>query len=265
MPLLIDLQSARRGNLLADGTAGTVTAILLIPQALAYALLAGLPPEVGLYASVLPMLVYALIGSSRTLSVGPVAVAAVMVTTALTPYAQGDAARYLSGALILAALSGLILLGMAALRLGWLTHFISHPVLSGFTTGAALFIIGTQLPALSGIAVPRDAQLPGILAALWQQRDDVQLPVAGFGLAALALLLLARQPLQRVLQTCGLRLETAQLLSRAAPLLVVAGATGLSAQLDAEVPVVGAIPQGLPGLSLAFLSASGCTHCCRPP
>lgn len=261
LPLLEDLRRATRDSLMADGMAGTITAILLIPQALAYALLAGLPPEVGLYASVLPMLVYALLGSSRPLSVGPVAVAAVMVSAALTPFAAGDPQRYLTGALLLSALSGLMLLLMAALRLGWLTHFISHPVLSGFTTGASLFIIGTQLATLTGIAVPRDAEAPTILMTLWHGRDHLQLPVVGFGAAALLLLLLARSPLQRALQSRGLSAERSRLVSRTAPLLVVAAATFLSAQLDAStrwhVPVVGLIPQGLPGLSLAFLSAPG--------
>ena len=261
LPLLDDLRQAHRASLAADGLAGTITAVLLIPQALAYALLAGLPPAVGLYASVLPMLMYALLGSSRTLSVGPVAVAAVMVSTALTPYANGDADKYLEGALLLSAMSGAVLLGMAGLRLGWLTHFISHPVLSGFTTGAALFIIGTQLPALTGITVPRTADLSGTLAALWTQRESVQTPVIGFGLVALALLLLAREPLQRGLQRAGFQQTHAQRLSRAAPLLVVMAATALSTQLDAayrwQLPVVGLIPQGLPAPSLGFLNATG--------
>lgn len=241
--------------------AGTLTAILLIPQALAYALLAGLPPEVGLYASVLPVLVYALLGSSRTLAVGPVAVAAVMVTAALTPYAAGDPAKYLMGALILSALSGGILLAMALLRLGWLTHFISHPVLSGFTTGAAIFIIGTQLPALTGVFAPRDANLPSILQALAHGAAQFNLAVALFGALSVCLLLLARQPLLQLLMARGLSKETATLVGRTAPLLLVIAATLCSAALDADVrwqvAVVGSIPQGLPGLSLRFLSEPG--------
>ncbi|MES0873155.1 SulP family inorganic anion transporter [Sinimarinibacterium thermocellulolyticum] len=261
LPLFADLRRAGRDTLAADGLAGTVTAILLIPQALAYALLAGLPPQVGLYASVLPVLVYALLGSSRTLAVGPVAVAAVMVTTALTPYADGDMEKYVAGALILAALSGAILLAMAALRLGWLTHFISHPVLSGFTTAAAIFIIGTQLSALTGIPVPRDANLPGIVRALLAHAEAFNTATAAFGLAALVLLFAARKPLTRVLVARGIKPAQAAIAGRTAPLVLVAVTTLISALTDAEkrwqVAVVGPIPQGLPGLSLAFLQEPG--------
>ncbi len=260
-PLLDDLRRASSGELAQDGIAGTITAILLIPQALAYALLAGLPPEVGLYASVLPVIVYALLGSSRVLAVGPVAVAAVMVSAALIPYAGDDPARYLSGALILSALSGAILLAMAALKLGWLTSFISHPVLSGFTTGAALFIVGTQLSSLSGIPVPRDAGSEGIVAALYAGRDQLDSETLAFGLGALLLLFAARAPLMNLLTRIGVKRETAGIVGRTAPLLLVIAATVLSAVFDAHgrwgVAVVGQIPHGLPGLSLHFLAEDG--------
>lgn len=260
-PLLADLRRASSGELAQDGIAGTITAILLIPQALAYALLAGLPPEVGLYASVLPVIVYALLGSSRVLAVGPVAVAAVMVSAALIPYAGDDPARYLTGALILSALSGAILLAMAALKLGWLTHFISHPVLSGFTTGAALFIVATQLSGLSGISVPRDAGTDGILAALFAGRDQLDGETLAFGLGALVLLFAARAPLMNLLLRLGIARETAGIVGRTAPLLLVIASTVLSAVLGAHdhwgVAVVGQIPHGLPGLSLHFLTEDG--------
>ncbi|WP_295686140.1 SulP family inorganic anion transporter [uncultured Nevskia sp.] len=261
LPLLDDLRGGDRAQFTQDGIAGTITAILLIPQALAYALLAGLPPEVGLYASVLPVLVYALLGSSRTLAVGPVAVAAVMVAAALTPYAGGDPAKYLSGALILSALSGAILLAMAALRLGWLTHFISHPVLAGFTTGAALFIIGTQLSGLSGIPVPRDVQLDGILLALFKQRSALDAETLAFGLSAIVLLLAARRPLVGALGKAGIQREHAVIIGRTAPLLLVIAATLIAAAFDAHgrwgVAVVGDIPKGIPALSLDFLTQDG--------
>ena len=260
-PLLADLRRAAPKELAQDGIAGTITAILLIPQALAYALLAGLPPEVGLYASVLPVIVYALLGSSRVLAVGPVAVAAVMVSAALIPYAGDDPARYLTGALILSALSGAILLAMAALKLGWLTSFISHPVLSGFTTGAALFIVGTQLSGLSGIPVPRDAGSEGIVKALYAGRDQLDIETLAFGLGALLLLFAARTPLMNLLTRLGVKRETAGIVGRTAPLLLVIAATVLSAVFDAHghwgVAVVGQIPHGLPGLSLHFLAEDG--------
>jgi sulfate permease, SulP family len=260
-PLLADLRRSSGRALAQDSIAGTITAILLIPQALAYALLAGLPPEVGLYASVLPVIVYALLGSSRVLAVGPVAVAAVMVSAALIPYAGDDPARYLTGALILSGLSGVILLAMAALKLGWLTHFISHPVLSGFTTGAALYIVATQLSGLTGIPVPRDAGTDGIVAALFGGRDRLNSETLVFGIGAMVLLFAARAPLLKLLTRLGMQREAAGSIGRTAPLLLVIASTVLSSVFDAHgrwgVAVVGEIPHGLPGLSLHFLAEDG--------
>lgn len=256
-PLWAQLRAGGLPLLAGDSLAGTLTAILLIPQALAYALLAGLPPQVGLYASVLPVVAYALLGSSRSLAVGPVAVAAIMVSAALGPYAAGDPERYLSGALMLSLLSGLLLLAMAALRLGWLANFVSHPVLSGFTTGAALFIIATQLPALTAIPASSVPTLPALLPQLADGVAAINPAVVLAAGAALALLVLARQPLVVALRRLGGTEPLALGLSRMAPLAVVALAIVLSAQLDAAarygVAVVGSVPQGLPLPSLDVL------------
>lgn len=260
-PLLDDLLRTRGRALPRDLLAGTITAVLLIPQALAYALLAGLPAQVGLYASVLPPLVYALFGSSRTLAVGPAAVAAVMVGSALAAYAGDDPALYLSGALILSACSGAILLALAALRLGWLTHFISHPVLSGFTTGAAIYIIGTQLSLLSGINVPRDSGFMGTLQYLAQNIGALNAVTFSVGLVTVMALVLARGPLTAALRGLGLKPGAAGNVGRAAPLLLVVCATVISAQLTlhdtAAVAVVGVIPAGLAGINLGFLREPG--------
>lgn len=261
LPLYGDLRGRERGALAQDLLAGTITAILLIPQALAYALLAGLPPEVGLYASIVPPLVYALLGTSRTLAVGPVAVAAVMVSAALTPYAGGDADKYLTGALILSALVGLLLLGLGLLRLGWLTAFISHPVLSGFTTGAAIFIVCTQLPALTGIAASRDAGLLELLAVIGRSLPELNPAAAAFGLTTVAALLLARGPLLRALAGAGLARATAAVVVRTAPLVLVILAILCASALDAEqrwgLAIVGGVPGGLPRPRLDFVTAPG--------
>jgi sulfate permease, SulP family len=260
-PLYADLRGFDRGMLAEDLLAGTITAILLIPQALAYALLAGLPPQVGLYASIVPPIVYALLGTSRTLAVGPVAVAAVMVAAALTPYAGDDSDKYLTGALILSALVGLLMLGLGLLRLGWLTAFISHPVLSGFTTGAAIFIVGSQLPALAGIGVPRDAGLPELLATLVRSLPDLNPATAAFGLSAVAALILARGPLVRALERAGVDRARAAVVVRTAPLVLVILAILCAGALDAQqrwgVAIVGAVPGGLPRPRLDFLTAPG--------
>lgn len=261
LPLIADLRQASAASLAGDALAGSITAVLLIPQALAYALLAGLPPEVGLYASVLPMLAYALLGSSRTLSVGPVAITAVLVAAALSTYAAGDPQKALDGALLLAALSGAVLLLMAVLRLGWLSNFISHPVLSGFSTGAALFIISTQIATLAGITAPSGSTLPQTLQILGAALGGPNPVALAVSLAAIALLWLARSPLQQALVAAGLSRHSAQVLSRTAPLLLVVAATmasyGFEAATRWQLAVVGPVPQGLVGVSLGFLAADG--------
>lgn len=261
LPLLEDLKGLDRKRFSQDLLAGTITAILLVPQALAYALLAGLPPEVGLYASVIPPIVYAFTGTSRTLAVGPVAVAAVMVTAALAPYAGDDPAKYLTGALILSALSGLIMLIMGLLRLGWLTNFISHPVLSGFTTGAAIFIIGTQLAALTGIHVPRGIHFFELLGILGSNLSLLNTATLFFGVSAILLLSLARQPLVSLLTGRGMKQESAVVFGRTAPLVIVISAILVSSALAAKstfgVATVGTVPRGLPLPSLSFLGEPG--------
>ncbi len=263
-PLFGDIRRGDNTEFSQDLLAGTITAILLIPQALAYSLLAGLPPEVGLYASVLPPIIYAFTGTSRALAVGPVAVAAVMVAAALAPYADGDPDKYLTGALILSALTGLIMLGMGFLRLGWLTNFISHPVLTGFTTGAAIFIVGTQLAALTGISVPKGASFALLVQTLAGNIQTYNLAATIFGSAAVVLLILARQPLVIVLTKLGMQQQSAVIIGRTAPLFVVIGAILIAGLMDAhgrfDIAVVGLVPQGLPIPSLDFMKAQGWTE-----
>ncbi len=260
LPLVLALRADDARPRTDDLIAGTITAILLVPQGMAYALLAGLPPQIGLYASIVPPAVYALFGSSRALAVGPVAVAALMVASALGGYAGDDSSRWLGGALILAAETGLVLLAMRVLRLGVLVNFISHPVLSGFTSGAALLIIISQLPALCGLSLPR-ADPMTLLQQMGAHLDSIHAATAFTSLSAIVLLLLSRRPLIRALVGAGLSPRAAGMCSRAAPLAIVLAATVLSAQFDAAagygLAVVGAIPAGLPLPSLAFLQLEG--------
>lgn len=262
MRLLPDwLQHYRRADLRDDALAGTITAILLVPQALAYALLAGLPPEVGLYASVLPPLIYALMGSSRTLAVGPVAVAAVMVASALQQFADGDSSRALAGALWLALLSGGFLLLFGLLRLGWLSYFVSHPVLSGFSTAAAITIIGTQIPALTGVSGDRHAAFFGFMVDIFPRLTGTSAVVAIAACATLGLLLVGRYRLSAWLSALGLSASRSTLAVRMMPLIIVVLALALSAHFDGAqyVAIVGDIPQGLPQLSISFLWLDGWT------
>src|SRR5690606_28519651 len=138
---------------------------MLIPQSLAYALLAGLPPEVGLYASVLPLIAYAIFGTSSALAVGPVAVVSLMTAAAVGRVAAEGTADYASAAIILAALSGLFLVAMGLFRLGFIADFLSHPVISGFVTASGLIIATSQLGGLLGISTEGHA-LPELLGSI---------------------------------------------------------------------------------------------------
>lgn len=230
----------RRAMLPGDISAGLVVAMMMIPQGMAYALVAGLPPVVGLYASILPPLLYALFGTSSTQSVGPMAIVSLMTASSLAPLAAAGSALYTVLAAQLALLSGLVLLVCGLLRIGFIANFFSRPVMSGFTIGSALVIALGQVPVLLG-------------APLF----DPHLPSAVLGLGSLALLLLARARLARLLRAAGLSPNAADIGGRLAPMAVVLGATLLVPVfgLDAlGVKTVGAVPAGLPGLNLAVSS-----------
>ena len=235
-----------------DATAALIVTVMLIPQSLAYALLAGLPPEVGLYASILPLVAYALFGTSRTLSVGPVAVVSLMSAAAVAKVAEPGSPEFLTAALLLATLSGLILVLAGVLRLGFLANFLSHPVVSGFITASGILIAASQLRHLLG--VPGGGhELPGMLATLGAQLGDVHGPTLAIGLAALVFLFWARGGAKKVLVRLGLGERAATTLARAAPALAVLLGIGCAATLDLEaggVRVVGEIPGGLPSLAL---------------
>ena len=142
-----------------DLVAAVVVTVMLIPQSLAYALLAGLPPEMGLYASMFPIVLYAIFGTSRVLAVGPVAVVSLLTAAAVGKIAIPGTPEYIAAAITLAFMSGIILLGLGLFRLGFLANFLSHPVITGFVNAAAILIIVSQLPGLSGIALG-DAESP---------------------------------------------------------------------------------------------------------
>ncbi len=237
------LSNYRRDQLPGDLTAGLIVTVMLIPQSLAYALLAGLPPQVGLYASILPIVAYALLGSSMTLAVGPVAVASLMTASALQPLAMPGSPEYVALAVALALLSGLMLLAFGLLRLGFLAHLLSHPVISGFITGSALLIAIGQARHLLGVQAGGNNAIEQLWSLL-QALPGVQPVTAAIGLGSVALLLLARRAL-------GQRLA-----GKLAPMAVVVAATVAVAlwQLDqtAGVRVVGAVPAGLPTLGLSW-------------
>lgn len=247
------LQQYQRAWLSGDLTAGLIVTVMLIPQSLAYAMIAGLPPEVGLYASMLPLLAYAFFGSSMTLAVGPVAVASLMTASALSPLATAGSDTYIALAVMLALMSGLILLAAGLLRLGFLAYFLSHPVISGFISGSAILIAVGQLKYLLGVPLPGG----GIIATvtgLASKLSSINPVTAMIGIAALLFLLFARSQLTPLLKSVGLSDQKADLLTKLAPMAVVILSTVLVATqgLDqsAQVAVIGLVPSGLPALEL---------------
>ena len=243
-----DPHAPRHSALRDDLLAAAIVSVLLIPQSLAYALLAGLPPQVGLYASVLPLVAYALVGASSVNAVGPAAVLALMTLQAIAPLAgQVDPS---AAAVVLACEVGLLLALAAVLKLDALAALLSAPVLQGFSVGAAISIALSQLPALLG-SPAHGVHLRALLRSWWsaaQAGPAVHLATAAFGLGSLAVLLLARRHLQR-LAARWLSHDMAQLVARSAPLVVIAVAIALAWALAAPshgVAVVGRLPLGLP-------------------
>jgi SulP family sulfate permease len=247
------LRQYQRPWLAGDLTAGLIVTVMLIPQSLAYAMLAGLPPQVGLYASILPLLAYAFFGSSMTLAVGPVAVASLMTASALSPLAAPGSDTYVALAVLLALMSGLILLVAGVLRLGFLAYFLSHPVISGFISGSAILIAMGQLKYLLGISLP-GGSIIATLNGLFDQISSVNGDTALIGIAALIFLFFARSRLAPLLKSLGTPVKLAELLTKLAPMAVVIVSTAIVATtgLDqsAQVAVVGGVPSGLPGIAL---------------
>lgn len=241
-----------------DVIASIVVTVMLIPQSLAYALLAGLPPEVGLYASIVPLLAYALFGTSRALAVGPVAVVSLMTAAAVGRIAEQGTADYMSAALVLALLSGLFLLLLGSLRAGFLANFLSHPVISGFITASGLIIAASQLKHILGVEAHGHA-LPEILASLADHAGMVNVPTLVIGVASLAFLAWVRSRLRRALARLGTPPRWADVATKAGPIAAVVVTTLAAALLALDtrgVAVVGEIPQGLPPLTLPSLDLS---------
>ena len=241
---------------LNDLIAAVIVAVMLIPQSLAYAMLAGLPPEVGLYASIAPLIAYALLGTSSTLSVGPVAITSLMTGAALAEVAQQGTADYLTGAITLAALSGIILLGFGVLRLGFLANFLSHTVVSAFITASALIIALSQVRHVLGIEAEGD-NLFELVRAIGIQSNDVNFYTLLVGLATLSFLFAVRSWGVGVMQKAGLSARTAELASKFAPIVGVIATILLTIRFELAgrgVAIVGEIPTGLPMFAVPAFS-----------
>lgn len=241
-----------RHHFLGDVIAAVIVAIMLIPQSLAYALLAGMPAEVGLYASILPLIAYAILGSSSTLSVGPVAITSLMTAAALSDVAAQGSANYLTAAITLAALSGAMLLGCGILRLGILANFLSHTVVQAFITASAIIIAVSQFKHLMGVNSGGDNLLE-LLSALIENVGQTNIYTLALGLAVIVSLLSSRHWGVSFLGRFGIAAHSADLMVKAAPVLgvIISILVVVSFDLEAkDVAVVGSIPAGLPSLVL---------------
>jgi SulP family sulfate permease len=227
---------------------------MLVPQGMAYALLAGLPPQVGLYASILPLILYALLGTSRTLAVGPVAMVSLLVAAGVDQFAQPGSPDYLVLALTLALLVGIIQVMMGVVRLGFLVNFLSHAVISGFTSAAALIIGFSQLKHLLGIKIPQTESFLELLRAIALHLSEINPVTFALGAIGVGILVFFNQALGRILRRRGMAEGMIVPLTRSGPLLIVVISTLLVSvsglhQL-AGVKIVGEIPAGLPPLTL---------------
>ncbi|MEQ3746313.1 MAG: sulfate permease [Henriciella sp.] len=251
-PILDWAPKYRGETFVNDMVAAVIVTIMLIPQSLAYALLAGLPPQVGLYASILPLIVYAIFGSSRQLAVGPVAILSLMTAAAAGKIAATGTAQYIEAAIILAFLSGLILLAMGLFRMGFLANFLSHPVVSGFITASGIIIAASQVKHILGIDAGGH-NLFEIVISLFEKIQETNLPTLYIGVTSLIFLFWVRKQFKPLLIKMGLGEKTATIIARAGPVFaVVVGilvVAGLS--LDASgVKILREIPQDLPTLGV---------------
>lgn len=227
----------------ADAMAGLTVALISIPQAMAYAQLAGLPPYVGLYASFLPVIVAALFGSSRQLSSGPVAMASLMSATAVQPYAVQGVEALIAYSAMLALMIGVFRLTLGLLRLGVVVDFLSHPVVLGFTNAGALIIATSQLPKIFGLPIKVD-QFPHYYQYLWQTLlalPHTQLLTLAMGLFALVILFVLKKYAPRL----------PGILITVVLTTIISWASGYAAMGGS---VVGAIPKGLPSFTFPAVS-----------
>lgn len=252
LPILEWASRYSRETLANDLLAAVIVTIMLIPQSLAYAMLAGLPAEVGLYASILPLAAYALFGTSRTLAVGPVAVISLMTAAAIGSIDPAMQIHPTVAAVLLAFMSGVMLVAMGVLRLGAIANFLSHPVISGFISASGLLIAAGQLKHILGIKADGD-NLIQILATLWAGIGSTNLVTLAIGAAAAAFLFWSRSSLRPLLVAIGIAPRLAMILSRAAPvgvIVVTTFATWFFGLAEQGVRIVGVIPSGLPPLTL---------------
>jgi SulP family sulfate permease len=240
-----------------DLVAAVIVTIMLIPQSLAYALLAGLPPEAGIYASIAPIVLYAVFGTSRALAVGPVAVVSPLTASAIGQVAEQGTAGYAVAALTLAFLSGGFLVLLGVLRLGFLANFLSHPVIAGFITASGILIATSQIKHILGVSA-HGHTLPQMLTSLFAHLGDTNWITFVIGISAAGFLFWVRGNLKPLLKRFGTGPVLTDFLAKGGPVVAVVATTvavwgfGLAEQ---GVKIVGDVPQSLPPLTMPGLSS----------
>ena len=240
-PILSWLPQYGKNEWKGDLAAGLTVGVMLIPQGMAYAMIAGLPPIYGLYASTIPILLYAVLGTSRQLAVGPVAMVSLLTAAGVGKIAVGGTEEYIQLAIALALIVGTIQLLMGLFRMGFLVNFLSHPVISGFTSAAALIIGISQLKHLMGVSLPESHHVHEILIAAVRNAGETKPVTLGIGLAGIALIMGVRRVSKAI---------PGQLLAVVFGVLAVWG-LGLDQQ---GVKILGAVPGGLPSFSAPSFS-----------
>ena len=258
VPMLTWAKEYNKDTLTSDAVAAVIVTIMLIPQSLAYALLAGLPAEMGLYASILPLVAYAIFGTSRALAVGPVAVVSLMTAASIGNLGLSTPAEIALAAGTLAFISGVILAIMGVLRLGFLANFLSHPVIAGFITASGVLIATSQLKHILGIQAGGD-NLIELIHSLFEHQHATNPITLAIGLTTVAFLFWVRKGLKPLLLSFGLKPRLADILAKAGPVGAVVVTTMLVFLFDLEnkgVKIVGDVPTGLPPLTMPSFSAS---------
>lgn len=258
MPIFSWGKQYNRELAISDATAAVIVTLMLVPQALAYAILSGLPPQIGLYASMLPLVMYGLFGTSNTLAVGPVAVAALMTASTIKPFSDIDPALGVSAAVVLAAISGIFLLFSGVLRLGFLANLLSHSVIAGFISAASIVIATSQLSTLFGFSVKAE-NMPDLVSGIWAHINQTHSTTLILSALTVGILLFSRQYGSKTLATMGLSPFWSQTISRSVPaILVIVGTVAIKADMSwmQGIKTVGNIPAGLPTVGLPLMELS---------
>ncbi len=256
VPILDWGRNYTRGAFSNDLIAALIVTIMLIPQSLAYALLAGLPPEAGIYASIVPIVLYAIFGTSRALAVGPVAVVSLLTATAIGQVAEQGTAGYAVAALTLAFMSGAFLVLLGVMRLGFMANFLSHPVIAGFITASGILIATSQLRHILGVDA-HGHTMPEMVGSILAHLPETNWVTLAIGSLATGFLFWVRKHLKHFLGLLGAGPVLADILTKAGPVATVVATTvtvwalGLNAQ---GVQIVGTVPQGLPPFTRPDLS-----------